>query len=292
MPPALHGTGLFSAKPAAVTFVPAACATGLRFVVDGAVVPALVDHVTTDTSWSGLPAGFPVRNTTLRSGNAARPVATTEHVMSALAGLGLWHMDVHLDGVECPILDGSAAGLVDALGSFPASVPTPPLVLTRRVEVRDDRGASIVGEPLGKGERARYTYELEYGATSPVRPQAASWDLSRSTYISDVAPARTFSLLAEVEAARRAGLFAHLTPRDMLVVGDDGQPIDNEWRFPDAECVSTEPARHKLLDLIGDLALLGRPLHARVVARRSGHALTHQFCRAVLASETGRGLAT
>jgi len=291
MPPALHGTGLFSAKSAAVTFVPAACATGLRFFVDGAVVPALMDHVTNDTSWSGLPAGFPVRNTTL-SGMQSRVVATTEHVMSALAGLGLWHVDVHLEGAECPILDGSAAGFVDVLRAVPAGAPVPPMLLTRRVEVRDDRGASIVGEPLSGGERARYTYELDYGATSPVRPQAASWDLSRSAYINDVAPARTVSLLAEVEGARRAGLFAHLTPRDMLVVGDDGQPIDNEWRFPDAECVSTEPARHKLLDLIGDLALLGRPLHAQVVARRSGHALTHQFCRAVLASETGRGLAT
>lgn len=292
MPPALHGTGLFSAKPAAVTFVPAACATGLRFIVNGVAVPALVDHVTSDASWSGLPAGFPVRNTTLRSGDAARTVATTEHVMSALAGLGLWHADVHLDGVECPILDGSAAAFVDALGLFPAGVPTPPLVLTRRVMVRDDRGASIVGEPLSAGEHARYTYELDYGPASPVKPHAASWDLSRSTYITEVAPARTFSLLAEVEAARRAGLFAHLTPKDMLVVGDDGRPIDNEWRFPDAGCTSTEPARHKLLDLIGDLALLGRPLHARVVARKSGHALTHQFCRAVLASETGQDLPT
>lgn len=291
MPPALHGTGLFSAKPAAVAFVPAACATGVRFVVNGGFVPALVDRVTGDTSWSGLPAGFPVRNTTL-CGTQSRVVATTEHVMSALAGLGLWHVDVHLEGVECPILDGSAAGFVDALREVPAGAPMPPLLLTRRVEVKDDRGASIVAEPLGDGELARYTYELDYGAASPVRPQAASWDLSRSTYIHDVAPARTFSLLAEVEAARRAGLFAHLTPRDMLVVGDDGRPIDNAWRFPDAGCVSTEPARHKLLDLIGDLALLGRPLHARVVARRSGHALTHQFCRAVLASETSRGLAT
>lgn len=291
MPPALHGTGLFSARPAAVTFAPAACATGVRFIVDGVIVPAHVDRVTGDTSWSGLPAGFPVRNTTLRD-DAAHFVATTEHVMSALAGLGIWHADVHLVGIECPILDGSTAGFVEALGSFPVGVPTPPLVLAQRVEVRDDRGASIVGEPLGEGERARYTYELDYGAASPVRPQAASWDLSRSAYVHDVAPARTFSLRAEVEAARRAGLFAHLTPRDMLVVGDDGRPIDNEWRFPDAGCVTTEPARHKLLDLIGDLALLGRPLHARVVARKSGHALTHQFCRAVLASETGRGLAT
>lgn len=76
---------------------------------------------------------------------------------------------------------------------------------------------------------------------------------------------------------RSMGLFAHLTPREMLVLGADG-PIDNALRFED------EPARHKLLDLIGDLALVGAPLQADIVATRSGHALAHEAARAVLGS--------
>jgi UDP-3-O-[3-hydroxymyristoyl] N-acetylglucosamine deacetylase/3-hydroxyacyl-[acyl-carrier-protein] dehydratase len=86
----------------------------------------------------------------------------------------------------------------------------------------------------------------------------------------DIAPARTFSMRDEAEALWNAGLCRHLTPRDALVIGDDG-PIDNEWRYPD-ECV-----RHKVLDVIGDLALVGCPVVARVVAHRSGHGLNRRL---------------
>ncbi|MFO0832473.1 MAG: UDP-3-O-acyl-N-acetylglucosamine deacetylase [Phycisphaerales bacterium] len=283
MTPWVQGTGLFSAKPASLRVSAPRGATGVRFHCAGAVIPARVEHVSTDASWAGLPPAFPVRNTTLALGGTV--AATVEHALSALAGLGIWHADVFLEGVEAPILDGSAAGFASAWEGLGCAYEVTPLVLTRRVEVRDEKSGSwIVAEPLGSGEGAVYTYELDYGPASPVRAQRAAWDLSARSYTTDVAPARTFSLLHEVEAARRAGLFGHLTTREMLVVGADGQPIDNAWRFPDPASLSTEPARHKLLDLIGDLALLGRPLHARVTARRSGHAMTHQFCRAVLGS--------
>ncbi len=302
----ISGMGLFSGVRSSVAFGSAAPGAGLN-VVRGAVsarIPVSIGSVTTDTSWSGLPAGVPIRNTTLAGKDAAgRPciAATVEHVVSALAGLGVWDAMIILVAVECPILDGSAAPFVDALmpvsdASSPPSPTAVPLVLTRRIEVRDERsGANITAEPLVRGERPMYTYELDYGPASPVPPHSASWDLSAAAYAKEVAPARTFSLHHEVEAARKAGMFAHLSPKDLLVIGPDGQPVDNRWRFPDPACISTEPARHKLLDLIGDLALLGRPLHARVVATKSGHALTHQFCRAVeraMAAETGGGPAT
>jgi UDP-3-O-acyl-N-acetylglucosamine deacetylase len=290
MPPTIHGTGLFSARESSVTIRPAACATGLRFIVDGTPIPARVAHVTGDVSWvgGGVPPGFPVRNTTLRAGEPARFATTTEHVLSALAGMGIWHADIHLTGVEVPIMDGSAVAFAEAAALLGTGLPTQPLALTRHVEVRDERGAaSIVAQPLAPGERPTYTYIIDYGPHSPIKPHTASWDLSPGPYLREFAPARTFSLLPEVEAAQRAGLFRHLTPRDMLVIGTNGLPIDNAWRFPDPDSLSTEPARHKLLDLIGDLALLGAPLHARVVATRSGHALTHQFCRAVLDATGG-----
>jgi UDP-3-O-acyl-N-acetylglucosamine deacetylase len=93
-------------------------------------------------------------------------------------------------------------------------------------------------------------------------------------YIGQVAPARTFSTLAEAQAMRQMGMFAQFTPKDLLVIGPDG-PVDNALRYPD------EPARHKVLDMVGDLSLCGRAIIGRVVATRSGHWLNHEMARAL-----------
>lgn len=267
------GLGLFSGKASVVTIQPRA-AGGLTLHRAGAVVPALVASVSADTGWTGLPGGVPVRNTTLGAG--ASVFATVEHLMSALAGLGVWSAAVRIEGgPETPILDGSALPWVEALRSALAPAPaTEPLVMRERIEVVQG-DASIVATPRARG--LSYTYALDYGTGSPIPAQRATWDGSSAAYAAEIAPARTFSLRREAEAARALGLFEHLTPREMIVVGDDGEPIENAWR------TASEPAAHKLLDLIGDLALLGRPLQAEVVATRSGHALTHEFCRRVLA---------
>lgn len=233
----------------------------------------------------GRPIPVPPRNTTLVMGVTGSPVAATvEHVLSALAGMGVWNACVVLEGDEVPIDDGSARAFVDlarharaleGVGGLRVG-DVEPIVLRERVEVRDASGANgawIVGEPL---EGIEYAYELEYGASAPIGAQRAVWRGDQEEYAREIAPARTFSLRAEAEAARAAGLFGHLTPAEMVVVGDDGQPMANAWRM------EHEPAKHKLLDLIGDLALLGRPLHAKVTAHRSGHAMTHEFCRRVM----------
>lgn len=229
----------------------------------------------------GKAIGVPPRNTTLvlsGAGAGAVVAATVEHVLSALAGMGVWDACVVLEGDEVPIDDGSALAFVElarhlkrgGLGGMGADAE--PIVLRERVEVRDASGAWIVGEPL---DGIEYAYELDYGAGAPIPAQRAVWRGDAEAYAREIAPARTFSLRAEAEAARAAGLFAHLTPAEMVVVGDDGLPMANAWRTED------EPSKHKLLDLIGDLALLGRPLHAKVTAHRSGHAMTHEFCRRV-----------
>src|SRR5690606_8732256 len=119
-------------------------------------------------------------------------------------------------------------------------------------------------------------YELDYGPGGPMLPQAAVWDGTAAMYTREIAPARTFCTDREAEAMRRAGLFANLSPREMLVIGPDG-PIENTCRF------ENEPARHKLLDVIGDLSLVGRPIQADIVARRSGHALNHELARLLAA---------
>ncbi|MEX0876609.1 MAG: UDP-3-O-acyl-N-acetylglucosamine deacetylase, partial [Phycisphaerales bacterium] len=177
------------------------------------------------------------------------------------------------DQAEIPIMDGSAREFVrvfQAVGIQSLADDTRPVRITAPIAVHEG-DATITIEPA---ERPHYTYRLEY-PNGPIPPATAEWDGDRRAYIEGIAPARTFCLEHEAQAMRDAGLFGHLSYRDMLVIGDDG-PIENEYRFPD-EC-----ARHKLLDLIGDLALVGGPLIARVTAVRSGHALAHRAARAIV----------
>ena len=275
------GVGLFSARPAAVAIRPGAAGIVFRRTdLPGAPeVPARADYVLgRDLSGParGLkgpaPGPAPGRNTTLVRGDAG--VATTEHVLSALAGLGVTDAVIDVSGPEVPILDGSALPFVEAVvrtGVVHLPEPAEPLVLTREVVVEAGGGRIVAGP--ARGGRPRFTYELDYGPGAPIPPQSASWSPGED-YAALVAPARTFCLEVEARAMREAGLFAHLSPRDMLVIGPAG-PIDNTLRFPD------EPARHKLLDLIGDLALVGRPLLAEVTATRSGHALNAALAAAL-----------
>ncbi|MDX2147900.1 MAG: UDP-3-O-acyl-N-acetylglucosamine deacetylase [Planctomycetota bacterium] len=225
--------------------------------------------------------------------------ATVEHVLSALAGLGLWHATIELDGPEVPIMDGSASAFVSVLApvattSIPRAVsgaagrgPTAKaVVLDRQVVVRDERdpSVSIMATPR-EAPGFSATYHFEYPKLAGGVPRrgalassSVSWHGDAADYAARVAPARTYCLRSEAEQFRAMGLFTHLSARDMLVIDDaTGEAIENELRFPD------EPARHKLLDLIGDLALLGGPLQADVVATRSGHSLTHELVRQVYA---------
>lgn len=271
------GPGLFTGAPSSVTIAPAARGEGISIRRRGGDrLRAHVDFVNADTSWSGLPRGVPVRNTTLGTGGST--VATVEHILSALAGLSIWDASIEIDGPEVPILDGSSLAFMHALAPVRRDThrPVTPIVLTREVRVSEGN-ATMVATPRAPGPFPfSYTYRLDYGPGAPVKPHEASWTGGFNDYERSIAPARTFSPLKDALAARDAGLFKHLTPADVPVIGDDGKLVDNEWRF------EGEPAAHKLLDLIGDLALLGAPLHADVVATRSGHALTHALCREIL----------
>jgi UDP-3-O-acyl-N-acetylglucosamine deacetylase len=225
-------------------------------------------------------------------------VQTVEHVLSALAGLGITDAVIEVRARqprEVPIADGSADPFVRAV--LDAGVETVagnarPLIVERTLEVADPHDASvrIVAEPLRPGDRPglHARYELEYQAARTGIDLRQTFEfccaIDRSTadgYARDVAPARTFCTFAEAEQMRNLGLFLHLTPRDMLVLGPGGVPIENTLRFAD------EPARHKVLDMIGDLALAGRPIVGRVTATKTGHAHNHQMARALLAAHGG-----
>jgi UDP-3-O-acyl-N-acetylglucosamine deacetylase len=219
-----------------------------------------------------------------RPGDPLAPtVQTVEHVMSALAGLGVTDALVEVTGPEIPIGDGSARPFVETISGAGLAAPTldgaeEPVRIEEPVVI-GDAAAKIEALPSSDGRIGlELTYRLEYPPGAPIPPQEASIFIPlgepAAGYGAEVSGARTFCLAQEAEMMRKAGMFAHLSPKDMLVIGPAG-PIDNAYRFPN------EPARHKLLDLVGDLALCGRPVIGRVVATRTGHAHNHAMARAL-----------
>jgi len=119
-------------------------------------------------------------------------------------------------------------------------------------------------------------YDLDYGDSSDrIARQIQSWNSINGSYLDEIAPARTFSLQEEATALQAKGMSTHLSPKDVLVIGEGG-PIDNTYRF------ENEPVRHKILDIIGDLYLAGSQIQGRIVASRSGHALNRRLCSAIL----------
>ena len=270
----LEGIGLFTGADTRVTIRPAS--DGISFQTAGdPPFPASADHLTGRPVHPAF-ARLAPRHTNLAADDEGVVVATVEHVLSALVGMGVTDARVELRGPEVPIFDGSALPFTDAIAEagLAALDPQHPLTLDEPVQVTD-ADASVTIEPA---DHAHYTYTLDYGPDAPIAPATVSWSGQPGDYRRDIAPARTFSLLHEARQMQALGLFARFTPSDLLVIGPDG-PVDNALRFDD------EPARHKLLDLIGDLALVARPLRARVTAVRSGHALHHQAARAVAAQQ-------
>ena len=275
-PARVAGTGLFTAAPAILTIEPAPAGSGLLLLAPGwpDPCPASIAHQQPAHPHPAF-AAIPPRCTAIAP-EGHPPVFTVEHALAALAGLGVTDALLRLNAHELPIDDGSALAFVQALRAaglrdLPGTLE--PLHPTRAITV-EDAGASITIEPA---DAPHYEYHLDFAGRAPIAPHTASWDADPDDFARRIAPARTFSFAREVHQMRGLGLFAGFTAADLLVIDDAGTPIDNAWRSPD------EPALHKLLDLIGDLALAGAPICARITARRSGHALNHAAARALRA---------
>ncbi len=271
-PATITGYGLFTGAPTSVTIEPAE--SGYALACDAWANPCPI----TTTNRSRVPVHpvfeqLPPRCTSVGP-EGSPPIATIEHAVGALAGLGITAAVLRVAGPELPIEDGSAKPFVDAIravGTRDLDHPATPVTVAEPITVERD-GATITLTPA---DAPRYEYHLEFDAPVSIPPQHAAWDGDPDDFATNIAPARTFSFAREVEPLRALGLFTRFTPADLLVIDDAGTPIDNELRTPD------EFARHKLLDLIGDLALAGVPLCAHVVARRSGHALNHEAADAI-----------
>jgi UDP-3-O-[3-hydroxymyristoyl] N-acetylglucosamine deacetylase / 3-hydroxyacyl-[acyl-carrier-protein] dehydratase len=227
-------------------------------------IPALVSYVAKRA-----------RRTALRNGDAM--IETCEHCLSAVAGLGIDNLVIEINAAELPGLDGSAKPYVDTLlsaGIEASEAPRRRMVVTEPVIVRQD-DAMVAAVPSDEKQMA-VMYDLNYGNHPVVNRQLAVFDFNTQDYAKEIAPARTFVLEAEAQALRQVGLGKHLTPMDVVVFDGTGPMGGNKLRFPD------EPARHKVLDLIGDLSLLGAPIQGRIIAHKSGHGLNQALARQLL----------
>lgn len=262
-PAVVEGIGLLLGQPARVDIRPAPPETGIIFErtdVDPPVrIPATADRV----------ASRP-RRTTLKSGETT--IETIEHCMSAFAGLNVDNAIVEIAGPELPCGDGSSQMYVEAIlkaGLTSQDAPRRIFKLTEPIVIEED-GKMIAAVP-SRDPGTRIVFDLDYGEHSDRIPrQTISYTPDSDYYAKEIAPARTYSLREEAEALWERGMCRHLTPKEVLVIGDDG-PIDNTLRFED------EPVRHKVLDALGDLYLAGRPIQCRILAYRSGHSLNRRL---------------
>jgi UDP-3-O-[3-hydroxymyristoyl] N-acetylglucosamine deacetylase/3-hydroxyacyl-[acyl-carrier-protein] dehydratase len=263
----VRGTSFLQGLDVELRFRPAGTDTGVVFVrsdlPDRPRVPALVEHV--------IPRQ---RRTSIQRGPAL--VEMVEHVMAALAGLRVDNCELEIDGPETPGCDGSSRAFAEAIagaGIVEQDAPREVLVIDRPVTVRE--GDSVLAAFPGETGRLVLAYQLDYGPKSPIRRQGFFVDVEPASFVDEVSSSRTFLLQAEADALRKAGIGSRTTERDLLIFGPDGV-IGNELRFPD-EC-----ARHKTLDLLGDLALVGKDLSGHVIAHRSGHQLNAELARELL----------
>jgi UDP-3-O-[3-hydroxymyristoyl] N-acetylglucosamine deacetylase/3-hydroxyacyl-[acyl-carrier-protein] dehydratase len=263
----VEGLGLLLGDPVHVLIEPADIDHGIvfeRIDLDPPVrIPALVENV--------VPRG---RRTTLKSGETT--IETVEHCMSALAGLGIDNALVRIHGPELPGGDGSARPFVDPLlevGVVEQDAPRRIFELQEAIVI--DEGDAMIAAIPHDTPGMRVVFDLDYNALGGrIKRQVLNWDTSVQDYVGDLSSARTFSLEEEARAMWERGIGRHLTPKDVLVIGEDG-PIENAYRFED------EPVRHKILDMLGDLYLVGCPVRCRVVAYRSGHGLNRRLGMAI-----------
>ena len=242
---------------------PAPAGAGIRFRradLGGLEVPATVEHVVGIHYATGL----------MRD---AVTVDTVEHLLSALVSLGIDNVIVELNSPEVPIMDGSAAPfiyLIQEAGVRQLAEPRRYLKVLRPISLSlGDKRIAVY-----PSDHFKVTYSIAFDHPL-LRHQSRTIRLTEESFIDEIAPARTFTFLNEVEMLRRQGLALGGSLENAIVIGDTGV-LNNALRFDD------EFVRHKILDVIGDMALVGHPIIGHLVAHRGGHALHTAFAAQVM----------
>jgi UDP-3-O-[3-hydroxymyristoyl] N-acetylglucosamine deacetylase len=271
---ACEGIALHAGTQVRMILAPAAAGYGVvfrRMDMGGAEIPARYDLVSETTL-----------GTTLENGRAS--IAVVEHLMAAIAGAGIDDLVVMVDGPEPPVLDGDALSfldLLDAAGSKEHEVARQAVKVLRRVEVthKDARAVLVPAAVL------HFQFEIEFPSAA-IGKQQFGFDFSPATFRREIAPARTFGDIAQLEALKGMDRGHGASLHNTLAI--DGDKVLNAelMRF------KNEFVRHKILDAIGDLALAGHPLIARFEGTRSGHALNNALLRTLFADSANYRLVT
>ncbi|MBI1899906.1 MAG: UDP-3-O-[3-hydroxymyristoyl] N-acetylglucosamine deacetylase [Planctomycetia bacterium] len=261
------GVGYWSGRTVWVEFRPAGPETGVVFVrrdlAQPVRIPAHIDYRIDSP-----------RRSTLEADGAQ--VEMVEHVLAALAGLQIDNCEVWVDAPEMPGADGSSLPFVEALdraGLVYQDAPCRHLVVRQSLRLGDD-DCWIEIHPSPTAD-LKVKYRLDYG-DHVIGRQTLAMTISPRAFRRELAASRTFLRQEEAKWLQSQGLGLSVSPRDLLIFDDEG-PIENTLRFPD-ECV-----RHKILDLVGDLALAGCPVTGHVIAHKSGHKLNADLVKLALA---------
>jgi UDP-3-O-[3-hydroxymyristoyl] N-acetylglucosamine deacetylase/3-hydroxyacyl-[acyl-carrier-protein] dehydratase len=287
----ISGTGLHTGVPTTLTFRPAPINYGIRFrrsdLPNHPEIPALVDYVV-DVA----------RGTTLQYKDAK--VHTVEHILAAIVGLQIDNIIIELNAIEPPICDGSTKPFADALLSaefVTQDAPKDYLIIDQTVQYIDEaKGVHIVALPT---DDYRLTVMIDYHNPALGSQHTGLFNLEKE-FLEEFAPARTFCFLHEVEALHKQGLIRGGTLENAIVIADEDlteetiKLISNTLGIRETLVIGkngfinnkalrykNEPARHKLLDLMGDLALIGAPFKAQILAARPGHASNVEFAKKI-----------
>ncbi len=260
----ISGRGMFGGEETKLVFRPAPADSGITFVRTDVPEPVRISAVVSNLAERS-------RRTTIKKGSVS--IETIEHCLAAVNAIEIDNLIVEVDGPELPAPDCSCAEYFKVLkraGVVEQDVSRKEFVINKPITVA--AGDACVYALPYSDDGLSLTYDLDYGGHTGIGRQIFSCRLTPESFEKHLAPARTFLLEAEAKQFQTRGMGTHISPRDILVINSDG-PIKNSYRYPN-ECV-----RHKIVDLIGDLALVGRAVKGRIVAYKSGHALNQQLAR-------------
>lgn len=283
-PARVVGRGYWTGSEVAVEFRPAPAGSGVTFVRDD-LKKQLDDPRVPVSAALRQPTA---RRTVLRGPGGAE-VAMIEHIVATLAGLGVDNCEVGVNAAEMPGCDGSAAPFVEAIdhaGIIEQKAICDALVVSRPVRCGGPDAWIEARPPMGPG--LTIEYRLDYGPESAIGRQWLVVQVDDDTFRYEIAPARTFLLESEAQALRSQGLGTHVSASELLIFRDEAAsdderlPVGNTLRYSD-ECV-----RHKILDVVGDLALAGRPIVGHIVACCSGHKLNGDLVEALVKTHPDR----